>query len=281
MKEFCLQTLFKVFGISAASGLLYTDDLILLVSDNSNYLYEYHVTHNQLEKYLLKGGQKTEQVAKAEKMDLEAIVDKEEALYVFGSGSTPARELGFSISKGNKQVSTIHLGRLYEAMRSLAQIDRGDFNIEGVAQYKNTWLFLNRGNGPAGRNVIFTVQGNDLTKGFRLAFNEICLPQIDGRSFGFSDATIVADTLFFVATSEEGKSTYHDGKVGGTLFGAIDMATRQIHFTCMVSGSQKFEGITLYKTEAGKTSFLLCEDDDGSSDSTAIYLLDVAANSFR
>ena len=281
MKEFCLQALFKVLGISAASGLLYTDGLIHLVSDNSNYLYEYHVAHRRLEKYLLKEGQQTQQVSKAEKMDIEAIVNKEGVLYVFGSGSTPSREFGFSIFKGNKQISPIHLGRLYEAMRSIAQIDRGDFNIEGVVQYKNTWLFLNRGNGPAGRNVIFTVHGNDLTKGFRLAFDEVCLPQTGGKSFGFSDATIVADKLFFIATSEEGKSTYHDGKVGGTLFGALDIASKQIGFTCMVSESQKFEGITLYKAEADKTCFLLCEDDDGSSDSTAIYRLDVSASSFH
>lgn len=276
MNGFYLQALLKIAGISAASGIAYSEGLIRLVSDNSNYLYEYRVAGEQLARHLLKDGQQTEQVAKAQKMDLEALVDRGDALYMFGSGSTPIRERGFVLSKGDGLVDTLHLNKLYDAMRTTAGIGADDFNIEGAAVHGDDWLFLNRGNGPGGRNVLFTVQGASLTNDFRLSFTAFDLPTIKGLPVGFSDATVVDDTLYFIATAEAGNSTYHDGQVGGTLFGTIDLESRTIGSTEVISRSQKFEGITLYQTETGRMSFLLCEDDDGATDIATIYRLDVA-----
>ena len=275
MNGFYLQALLKIIGISAASGITYSNGLIHLVSDNGNYLYEYPMATGQLTRYLLKDGAQTEQVAKAQKMDLEAIVDWNDAFYMFGSGSTPARALGFAVAKTDRRVDTLDLRDLYDAMRATAKIGADDFNIEGVAAYREDWLFLNRGNGPGARNVIFTVGGSDLTEDFQLSVEEFDLPVIDGLPTGFSDATVVGDTLFFIATAGEGQSTYEDGKVGGTLFGSIDLQSRKIGTTLVISQSHKFEGITPYPTEDGALSFLLCEDDDGVTDTATIYRLDV------
>ncbi|MGV3761956.1 DUF6929 family protein [Parapedobacter sp.] len=275
MSGFYLQALLKIIGISAASGISYSDGLIHLVSDNGNYLYEYPLATGLLSRHLLRDGIPTEQVAKAQKMDLEAILERDDAIYVFGSGSTPARELGFAISKADKRIDTLPLHDLYEAMRSVAGIGPDDFNIEGTAAHGADWLFLNRGNGPGGRNVLFTVHGINLTENFQLSYDEIDLPVIDGLSYGFSDATVAGDTLYFIATAEAGNSTYHDGEVGGTLFGAIDLLGRTTAFTRVISRSQKFEGIASYTTASGMASFLLCEDNDDATDTATVYRLDV------
>lgn len=275
MNGFYLQALLKIIGISAASGITYSNGLIHLVSDNGNYLYEYPMATGQLTRHLLRDGAQTEQVAKAQKMDFEAIVERNDAVFVFGSGSTPAREVGFAVSKADRRIDTLQLHDLYEAMRLVAGIAPDDFNIEGAAAYGTDWLFLNRGNGPSGRNVLFTVHGPNLTKNFQLAFDEIDLPLIDGLSFGFSDATVGGDTLYFIATAEAGQSTYHDGQVGGSLFGAIDLESRKLLSTQVISRSQKFEGITSYPAESDGVSFLLCEDNDNATDTATVYRLDV------
>src|SRR5690606_8965893 len=104
MNGFYLRALLKIIGISAASGITYSNGLIHLVSDNSNYLYEYPMATGQLTRHLLKNGAQTEQVAKAHKMDFEAVVERDDTFFIFGSGSTPARELGFVVSKTNQQI---------------------------------------------------------------------------------------------------------------------------------------------------------------------------------
>jgi len=276
MNGFYLQALLKIIGISAASGITYSNGLLHLVSDNGNYLYEYPMATGQLTRHLLRDGAQTEQVAKARKMDLEAIVERDDAIYVFGSGSTPAREVGFAVSKTDHYIDTLRLHTLFDAMRSIAEIQPEDFNVEGVAAHGADWLFLNRGNGPGGRNVLFTVHGASLTENFQLSYDEISLPMVDGLSFGFSDATVVGDTLYFIATAEAGQSTYLDGEVGGSLFGALDLESRKLLPTQVISRSQKFEGITAYPTESGGLSFLLCEDNDSASDTATVYRLDVA-----
>src|SRR5690606_31968456 len=241
-----LQALFKIIGISAASGIIYSNGLIHLVSDNSNYLYEYPMAKGELTRHLLKDGSHTEQVGKAQKLDLEAIVEQNDTIYVFGSGSTPARELGFAVSKAGHRIDTLQLHALYDSMRSVSGISVDDFNIEGVAVHGTDWLFLNRGNGPGGRNGVFTVRGTSLTENFHVSYEKIDLPMIDGMSFGFSDATVAGDTLYFIATAEAGGSTYHDGEVGGSLFGAIDLESRRLLSSRVISRSRKFEGITSY-----------------------------------
>lgn len=276
MIEFYLQTLLKIFGISAASGIEYTDGRIYLISDNSNYLYEYQMANDMLSRHVLLQRSDMEQIKKSEKMDLEAIHIKDDIVYILGSGSTPIRELGFSFSKKDRQINTIQLNNLYQNMREIADIDPSDFNIEGITQYGNNWLFLNRGNGPGGRNVIFDVKGHSLTNDFQISSYEINLPQLNGLSFGFSGAAVIGNSLCFIATAEEGKSTYEDGKVGGTLFGIINLNTMEIQFNQIISQSQKFEGISLYQLQNDTASFLLCEDDDGATDTASIFKLDIA-----
>ncbi len=274
MHEFYLKEFLDIPGISSASGIEFLEGQIYIVSDNSNYLYDYRITDNQLDRQVLLQSPQMERIAKPQKLDLEAMVLTEDRIYTFGSGSTSARERGFFISRNDWNSTELDLGNLYSAMKKSAIISSSDFNIEGVAMHGNSWLFLNRGNGPAGRNVIFKVDGDDLINDFVITSFDIDLPQIDGLLFGFSGAAVLDDSLYFIATAEEGLSTYEDGKIGGTVFGKLDLINMRIDHFQKISNDQKFEGITYYESQPLMISFLLCEDSDGSSDLTTIYRLD-------
>lgn len=274
MHEFYLKEFLDIPGISSASGIEFWEGQIYIVSDNSNYLYDYRITDNQLDRQVLLQSPQMERIAKPQKLDLEAMLLTEDRIYTFGSGSTAARERGFSISRNDWNSTELDLRNLYCAMKKSANISSSDFNIEGVAMHANSWLFLNRGNGPAGRNVIFKVDGDDLINDFMITCFEIDLPQIDGLLFGFSGAAVLGNSLYFIATAEEGLSTYEDGKIGGTVFGKFDLINMRIDHCQKISNDQKFEGITYYELQPQMISFLLCEDSDGSSDLTTIFRLD-------
>lgn len=275
MQEYYLKKFLHIPGISSASGLEFLDGHIYLVSDNSNYLYDYRISENLLNRHVLLHGPQMEEIEKPQKLDLEAMLFTADRIYTFGSGSTPVRERGFSIFKNDWKSTELDMRTLYSAMKKSANITASDFNIEGAAIHGDSWIFLNRGNGPAGRNVIFKVEGDDLFKDFKITSFEIDLPPIDGLVFGFSGASVVADSLYFIATAEEGLSTYDDGEIGGTIFGKLDLNNMRIDHCQKISADQKFEGITLFEMQGDKISFLLCEDSDGSSNSTTIFKLDI------
>jgi hypothetical protein len=273
MKKFTIKSFTKIFGVSSASGLTYSDGVIRIISDDSNYLYEFDTSQNLLSKIMLLDGVKTEQIIKSEKLDLESLTETEDSIFTFGSGSTPKRETGFSINKKTHNIETIDLHHLYNSMRNIAKIDVEDFNIEGVTHDGKDFLFLNRGNGPKNRNVVIRVQGKSLETNFHLIATEFELPKLAGMSSGFSDATIVQNKLYFIATSEAGTSTYLDGEVGGSLIGSIHLDTMKIEFTKQISHHQKFEGIAFLQKNENKISFLLCEDnDDQISDCTVFQI---------
>jgi uncharacterized protein YjiK len=50
MKKLALELLFRITGIGAASGLIYNNGTLLLVSDNSHIVYEYNIEKQHLEK---------------------------------------------------------------------------------------------------------------------------------------------------------------------------------------------------------------------------------------
>jgi len=96
--KFILDFFVLISGIGAASGLYYNQGKLFIVSDNSNYLYEYHIGSKVLDKHLLldmKG--KNEQVEKNEKMDLEAITFYKGAFHLFPSGSESNCAMLFNI----------------------------------------------------------------------------------------------------------------------------------------------------------------------------------------
>lgn len=274
MKKFNLIKYLKILGLSTVSALSFHNDVISLIADDSNVLYEYNTKYDQLSKIVLSEGE-FENLSKADKLDFESMVDSNKSMYIFGSGSKPNREKAVYINKEENTVETLNLNYLYDTMQSFAEISKSDLNIEGAVYANNEWYFLNRGNGPENKNIVFTVQGNNLIDDFNLFFNEFELPKINNINTGFSDGIVIKNKLYFLATAENANSTYNDGKIEGTLFGCINLKKMKLEYTQIISTTHKFEGITLYHLKGKNAVFLLGEDNDNQNKETEIYKLEI------
>jgi hypothetical protein len=275
MEKFQLSLLFKIIGIGSASGLVFHHGSIYLISDSSTFLYEYQIDSTQLNKIQL-SNDAADNIVKKLKPDFEAIAHNESYYFLFGSGSTENRTQMIQVDAKSKEVvNTFDLSFLYSSMQSFAQMEADDFNIEGVIYNQETWYFFNRGNGKNQRNVVFTVTGSNLEDDFRIMTNEYKLPKIKGVRASFTDAIILDDTIYFLATAEKTESTYDDGEVVGSLIGSMNSETMKIKFTKKITDTQKFEGLTFYKRNQTEIEFLLCEDNDTEALESGIYKLKI------
>lgn len=273
MEKFTLELLFQIIGIGSASGLLYKDNTLLIIGDNSGFLYEYHINSSELKQYPLITNP-TANIPKIEKPDFESITHFQDTVYVFGSGSTPNRNsmIEFDLNQ-KKKIATNNLVDLYAVMQSFGEIKPDDFNIEGAVYDGENWYLFNRGNGFSNKNTLFTLHAKKLSDEFSLLSNDYKLPKIKGVRSSFTDAVLVNDKLYFLATAEDTKSTYDDGAILGSLIGRIDLETMKIDFTKKISSTHKFEGLTVFSNSKQKIEFLLCEDKDTDELKTAIYKL--------
>ena len=227
MEKIQLSLLFKIIGIGSASGVIYDNQKLFLISDNSTFLYEYNIENQQLEKFnLTKNPQ--ENIPKSEKLDFESIIKIQDTLYIFGSGSTNKRNnlVHHDISKNENK--SYDLSDLYLAMQSFGEIKPEDFNIEGAIFKDATTYLFNRGNGKTNKNIIFTIDGNYLKEEFRIISNSYKLPNIKGVRTSFTDAVLVENTIYFLATAENTISNYNDGTVLGSIIGSINLNTMKI-----------------------------------------------------
>ena len=273
MEKFQLSLLFKIIGLGSASGLVFNHGSVYLISDNSTFLYEYQIDSTQLNTIQLTENA-ADNIVKKLKPDFEAIAFNDSYYFLFGSGSTEKRNQMIQVDAKTKEViKTFDLSFLYSTMQSFAQMEADDFNIEGVIYNQETWYFFNRGNGKNARNVVFTVTGANLEDDFRILINEYKLPKIKGVRASFTDAIILDDTIYFLATAEKTESTYNDGEVVGSLIGSMNAETMKIKSTKKITDTQKFEGLTFYKRNKTEIEFLLCEDNDTEALESGIYKL--------
>lgn len=273
MEKFTIELLFQIIGIGSASGLLFKDNSLFIVGDNSGFLYEYHMDSRDLKRHPLVANP-TENIPKSEKPDFEALTCFQDTVYVFGSGSTAKRNamIEFDLNQ-KKKTATNNLADLYAVMQNFAAIKPEDFNIEGVIYEGENWYFFNRGNGISNKNTLLSLHAQKLNQEFSLLSNDYKLPKIKGVRSSFTDAVLVDTKIYFLATAEDTQSTYDDGEVLGSFIGRIDLETMKIDFTKKISGSHKFEGLTVFKKDNKKIEFLLCEDKDTEILETAIYKL--------
>jgi len=273
MEKFKLELLFQIIGIGSASGLIYKDNSLLIIGDNSGYLYEYQMDSQDLKRHPLLENP-IENTLKKDKSDFEAITIFGNSLYVFGSGSTEKRNKMIEVNSSDKKViATNDLAGLYAVMQSFGAIKPEDFNIEGAIYTGERWFLLNRGNGGSHKNVLFTIEEKNFINDFTILSNDYKLPKIKGVRSSFTDGILVEDSIYFLATAEDTASTYDDGEVLGSFIGRINLKTMKIDFTQKISSTHKFEGLTLYSNSKEKIEFLLCEDKDTEVLETDIYKL--------
>jgi hypothetical protein len=273
MHKITLEFLFTINGIGSSSGLIFKNNTLWIIGDNSGFLYEYAFNSMHLEQHpIIKNP--TANIPKKDKPDFEAITQFEDQLYVFGSGSTEKRNKMIQVDAQTKKViTTTDLTDLYLVMQSFGKIKPEDFNIEGAIFNGENWFLFNRGNGSSNKNVVFTIQGKNLSNELNILSNEFKLPKIKGVRTSFTDAILVDNKFYFLASAEDTASTYDDGEVLGSIIGCIDIQTMKIDFTNKISDTHKFEGLTLFKNSEETLEFLLCEDKDTEVLEAAIYKL--------
>jgi hypothetical protein len=176
MENLQLTLLFKIIGIGSASGLLYQNNSLTVIGDNSTFLYEYQMNTKTVTKYPLTENPQ-DNILKKLKPDFEAIAHFENSMYIFGSGSTQNRNKMIQVDATTKQIiATTALSDLYLGMQSFGEIKPEDFNIEGAIFNGTTWFLFNRGNGISNKNTIFTIEGKKLTGQIRILSNDYTLP---------------------------------------------------------------------------------------------------------
>ena len=274
MEKFQLSLLFKINGIGSASGLIYHNQRLYLISDNCTFLYKYNIENQQLTKSALVINPQ-ENIPKTEKLDFEAIAKNQDTLYVFGSGSTHKRNNLVHHNLSNKENNKYDVSNLYSTLQSFGEIKPEDFNIEGAIIKDSTTYLFNRGNGKTNKNVIFTIDGDYLKDEFRIISNNYKLPKIKEVRTSFTDAILVENTIYFLATAEDTISTYDDGAILGTIIGNINLETMKLGKTKKITSTLKLEGITLYSNNKDEISFLLCEDNDTEILESNIYKLTI------
>lgn len=268
MKNFELSAQFTIEGVGATSGIVYKDNSLFIISDNSSYLYEYQINKKQLNKIkLYKKSQ--ENSIKKEKLDFESITLYHNKLYIYGSGSTKKRDTRFTYNLENQEVKVKNLSKLYTKLRDFTSISEDELNIEGIIIDDKNQYFFQRGNGVNSKNGLFI--RNKATK--ELQFISIKLPKIKEVEATFTDAILIDEKVYFLAAAEDTTSTYNDGEILGSYIGSFNLKDFELIFIEKISDTNKFEGLTLYKKLENEFEFLLCEDNDTEELVSKIYKL--------
>ena len=270
MTDFQIQVFAELKGIGAASGLIYLNENLYLISDNSHFLYRYDILNKNLYKFpLIENAE--ENIIKKEKPDFESITLRDNKFYIFGSGSTKKRETRIKYDIENKETSTKDVSDLYEKLKQKANFTDDDLNIEGSFYFKENLYLLNRGNGQAAKNGIFTYDKVNKVGDFK----PFILPIINNVTTSFTDAICLENKIYFLACAENSSNTYDDGEIYGSIIGIIDIGTMKIEQTLQITDNQKFEGLTLYSKNKNEINFLLCEDNDTEDLVSNIYQLKI------
>jgi hypothetical protein len=268
MKQTQLIPFVEIKGIGAASGLVYREQSLFIISDNSTFLYHYNLSEKQLHKIKLLDSSQ-ENLTKKEKADFESVTLYNDELYIHGSGSTNQRQLRVKYNLATQETKEKDLTKLYHRLRKSIGLAEDDLNIEGCIMKDDYYYFFQRGNGTQAQNGIFRYTRK--TKEVR--FHSIVLPKLKGVEATFTDAILVDDTVYFLAACEDTTSTYNDGEVYGSFLGGLDLDNYAVLFASQITDAHKFEGLTLLMNENESLTFLLCEDNDTEEDCSIIYQL--------
>lgn len=267
MQKFQLSVYLSISGIGAASGIVYKDNSLYLISDNSGFLYQYNLNSDQLIKHPLIENS-SENILKKFKPDFEAITQSGDELHIFGSGSTEKRNGNLIFNTKTQQVITNDFSDQFQKIKSKFSISDDDLNIEAALFYNEKLYLFQRGNGEKAKNGIIIV-GEDMQ------FIPVQLPKIKHVEATFTDALLVENKIYFLASAEDTVSTYDDGEVLGSLIGCMNIETFEIEYTHQISDNQKFEGLTLHTITENSISFLLCEDNDTEELESVVYELNI------
>lgn len=204
--------------------------------------------------------------AKRDKLDLEALVAFEDALYGIGSGSTPNREVIARVQPG-VSCTLYPAPELYALLRESHAFCGSELNLEGATLAGGELVLLQRGNGKPrnGRSPVDASGRLDFRELVRYLEGRGPLPKLrDVKSYDlgrirgvrstFTDACAHAGRVFYLACAEDSPDAYSDGAVAGSSLGVLGGARVAIEGL-----ETKAEGLALL---SDTVAFVVTDADD-------------------
>lgn len=209
------------------------------------------------------------------KLDLECIASlpsKSGPLVVaLGSGSSPKREriVLTRVDRTPPEVRVVDGGALYRALRSLPLFAGVELNLEGMALLPSGVLRLfQRGNGAGHLNATVDVPWAPLLAHLvdgapmpALANVERWeLGSVHGVALTFTDAAIVGERIYVLASAEDSPNAIDDGVVAGCAFGVLGEPLTPILDEQGAPFVGKPEGLVV--DPDGKRAWIVLDTDD-------------------
>lgn len=255
--------------VRAASGLAYVGGRLVVIQDDTAFFAT--VAGDEVSAIALPrgaGGRRRFEVAlgnKHEKLDLEACIAVNGALWAFGSGSSDARE---RIIVYHHETRVIDASPFYGRMRDALG---GSLNVEGAAVVRDElWLF-HRGNtgradpGPAILRFELAGVARWLERTAAMpklrSTTMFDLGAIDGVRLGFTDAIAHGSRVYFLAAAEASVDAIADGRVLGSRLGAIAGTDVRMATLAKDGVPLKAEGIA-FDPEHPRRAWIAIDPDD-------------------
>lgn len=218
--------------VPSASGIAKFQNDYFVIGDDSQFLFRLDKEFNILSKTLIYPTEKSypTTIPKIEKPDFEAMeMVSDSQILIFGSGSrSPQRDVCVLVDiKEDITSQLFDISTFYTYLKNLDIMQGFELNIEGLA-FKDDLLYLfNRG-----RNVIFSFSLQEFlaycTTGSPIPVPQtqlFSLPKINSIEAGFSGATCLKDSNYFIFTAavEDTLNAYDDGAILGSFIGILQL----------------------------------------------------------
>lgn len=283
-------TLDRPAHVRAASGIAVLGSSLAVVQDDASFVALVDLASGRIDAVTLppssSGARQFDDIRgnKSEKLDLEGcltcVIDGEDCLVAFGSGSTPMRERAAIVTRsGSVSPRVVALPSLYTALRSATEFSGSELNIEGAVLVGSAVRLVQRGNG-APRGGLRPVNATADVP-LELLLDEIHgrpvdvrlervlqydLGNVRGVPWTFTDATLgPGGTVLFAAAAEDSPDAVRDGPVLGAALGIFD-GDGAARLTPLTDASgqpvhDKVEGIVLDPGNARRLYVVIDADD--------------------
>ena len=241
--------------LCAASGLIRVPGGFWAVADDLSHLIRIPDGKSSGRGYRLFPGEPPVDAARRKrvKKDLESLIDLGGGrLVAFPSGSKNRRCRGYLIrlsARGRfRSAQEIDFRPLMDMLMKLIP----DLNIEGGYVSRRRLILLQRGNGKAGFNGIVKIRLKGFLKGLEgrwrasalhLRPKRVSLGRWGSVALCFSDGFYHDGVAYFSAAAESGGSTYRDGRIYGSVVGALPKGGKPV-ILARLKG-EKIEGLAL------------------------------------
>lgn len=258
--------------LCAGSGLARVSGGFWAIADDLNHLIRIPDGKGHGRGYRLFPGElpSSSHARKRVKKDLESLIDLGKGrLVAFPSGSKNRRARGSLI---RLDAQGRFLGAREIDFRPLVDMLGEvipDLNIEGGYVSRRRVVLLQRGNGKAGFNAVVKLRLKGFLKGlqgrWRASSLHIKTKRVPLGSWGsialsFTDGFFHEGTAYFAAAAEGGKDTFRDGKVAGSVIGAMRKGEKPV-MLARIKG-EKIEGLALKSVKDGLLEVCAVTDAD-------------------